>query len=81
MLAMRHETPSLAAKRKRDGATLTLDASHSIGFLDDGLRRQTVTSAATTNFIWDGQDVLLATDGSNNTQVTYTQIPNMYGGR
>ncbi len=46
----------------------------------DGLRRQTVTAAGTTNFIWDGQDVLLETDVSNNTQVTYTPIPNMYGG-
>ena len=45
------------------------------------LTRQTVTSAATTNFIWDGQDVLLETDVSNNTKVTYTPIPNMYGGR
>lgn len=25
----------------------------------DGLRRHTVTSAGTTKFIWDGQDVLL----------------------
>ena len=41
----------------------------------------TFTSAAagTTNFIWDGQDVLLETDVSNNTQVTYTQMPNLYG--
>ena len=26
----------------------------------------------------DGQDVLLATDVSNNTQGTYTQTPNIY---
>ncbi len=45
----------------------------------DGRRRQTVTAAGTTNFIWDGQDVLLETDVSNNTQVTYTQTPDMYG--
>jgi len=38
-----------------------------------------VTSAGTTNFIWDGQDVLLETDVSNNTQVTYTQTPAGYG--
>ncbi len=38
-----------------------------------------VTSAGTTNFIWDGQDVLLETDVSNNTQVTYTQTPDIYG--
>ncbi len=45
----------------------------------DGLRRQTVASAATTKFIWDGQDVLLETDVSNNTQVTYIQTPTGYG--
>ncbi len=38
-----------------------------------------MTAAGTTNFIWDGQDVLLETDVSNNTQVTYTQTPNLYG--
>ena len=45
----------------------------------DGLRRQKVTAAGTTKFIWDGQDVLLETDVSNNTQVTYTQTPDIYG--
>ena len=45
----------------------------------DGLRRQTVTAAGTTNFIWDGQDVLLETDGNGTTQVTYTQTPDVYG--
>ena len=38
-----------------------------------------MTSSATTNFIWDGQDVLLETDVGNNTQVTYTQTPAGYG--
>ena len=38
-----------------------------------------MTAAGTTNFIWDGQDVLLETDVSNNTQVTYTQTPDIYG--
>ena len=38
-----------------------------------------MTAAATTNFIWDGQDVLLETDAGNTTQVTYTQTPNIYG--
>ena len=38
-----------------------------------------VTSPTTTNFTCDGQDVLLETDVSNNTQVTYTQTPNLYG--
>ena len=42
------------------------------------MRRQTVTASATTNFIWDGQDVLLDVDSGNNTQVTYTQTPNLY---
>ena len=30
---------------------------------------------ATANFIWEGQDVLLETDGEGSTQVTYTQTP------
>jgi len=38
-----------------------------------------MTASATTNFIWDGQDVLLETNVSNNTQVTYTQTPDIYG--
>ena len=38
-----------------------------------------MTSSGTTNFVWDGQDVLLETDVSNNTQVTYTQTPDIYG--
>ena len=45
----------------------------------ESIRRQTVTAAGTTNFIWDGQDVLLETDVSNNIQVTYTQTPAGYG--
>ena len=38
-----------------------------------------MTGAGTTNFVWDGQDLLLETDVSNNTQVTYTQTPAVYG--
>ncbi len=59
--------------------TMATPATTTFTYDGDGLRRQTVTSAGTTNFIWDGQDVLLETDVSNNTQVTYTQTPNIYG--
>jgi len=59
--------------------TLATPATTTFTYDGDGLRRQTVTAAGTTNFIWDGQDVLLETDVSNNTQVTYTQTPNLYG--
>ena len=33
----------------------------------DGSRRQTVTAAGTTNFIWDGQDVLMDTHQVGST--------------
>ncbi len=59
--------------------TLATPATTTFTYDGDGLRRQTVTSSGTTNFIWDGQDVLLETDVSNNTQVTYTQTPDIYG--
>jgi len=59
--------------------TLATPATTTFTYDGDGLRRQTVTAAGTTNFIWDGQDVLLETDVSNDTQVTYTQTPAMYG--
>jgi len=59
--------------------TLATPATTTFTYDGDGLRRQTVTAAGTTNFIWDGQDVLLETDVSNNTQVTYTQTPDIYG--
>ncbi len=59
--------------------TLATPATTTFTYDGDGLRRQTVTAAGTTNFIWDGQDALMETDVSNNTQVTYTQTPNLYG--
>ncbi len=59
--------------------TLATPTTTTFTYDGDGLRRQTVTAAGTTNFIWDGQDVLLETDVSNNTQVTYTQTPDIYG--
>jgi len=40
---------------------------------------QRLIASGTTKFIWDGQDVLLETDGNGNTQVTYTQTPDIYG--
>jgi len=59
--------------------TLATPATTTFTYDGDGLRRQTVTSAGTTNFIWDRQDVLLETDAGNTTQVTYTQTPDIYG--
>jgi len=35
----------------------------------DGLRRQTVTAAATINFIWDGQDVLARPEGRRSAVI------------
>lgn len=59
--------------------TLPSTAIATFAYDGDGLRREKQTSAATAKFIWDGQDVLLETDGEGRTQVTYTQTPDLYG--
>ncbi|MBV9852084.1 MAG: hypothetical protein JO250_20655 [Armatimonadetes bacterium] len=46
----------------------------------DGLRRTLVTMTFTTQFVWDGQNVLLDTDGSGNTQAHYTDSSGYWGG-
>jgi hypothetical protein len=45
----------------------------------DGQRVQIVDSQGTKKPIWDFENILLETDGSNNTQVIYTLEPNVYG--
>ena len=45
----------------------------------DGQRVQKQDSAGTTKHVWDGQNILLETDGSNIIQVVYTQEPTEYG--
>jgi RHS repeat-associated protein len=48
-------------------------------FNGDGQRVQIVDSQGTKKPIWDFQNILLETDGSNVTQVVYTLEPNVYG--
>ena len=36
-------------------------------------------STGTTKHVWDGQNILLETDGSNIIQVVYTLQPELYG--
>jgi RHS repeat-associated protein len=43
------------------------------------LRVEKQDSAGTTRFIWDGQNILAETDGSNVIQAVYTQTPSTYG--
>ncbi len=43
------------------------------------MRRRSQAGAATTNFVLDGQDVLLETDGGGTTQAAYTHRPGAYG--
>jgi hypothetical protein len=45
----------------------------------DGLRVRKESAAGLVKFIWDQQNYLKETDGSNVTQVTYTTKPEQYG--
>ncbi len=45
----------------------------------DGQRVVKQDSMGTTRHVWDGQNVLLETDGSNVIQVVYTLEPQVYG--
>jgi RHS repeat-associated protein len=46
----------------------------------DGLRQQKVNSQGTTNYVWDGQNVLLETNASLITQAHNTDNPGYWGG-
>jgi RHS repeat-associated protein len=48
-------------------------------FNGDGQRVQKIDSTGTTKHVWDGQNILLETDGSNIIQVLYTLQPMLYG--
>jgi len=54
-----------------DPATMTYDAT--------GLRRTRAVGAATTRFIWDGQKLILETDGGGTTQAQFTLNLGVYG--
>ncbi len=45
----------------------------------DGQRVQTQDSSGATKQVWDQQNILLETDGSNIIQVVYTLVPAVYG--
>jgi YD repeat-containing protein len=45
----------------------------------DGLRYQKADSSGTTKFIYDGQNYLQETDGSNAVQAVFTNEPQAYG--
>ena len=59
-----------------DRPTVTTGGDGSNG---DGQRVQKIDSTGTTNHIWDGQNILLETDGNNIVQVMYTLEPAVYG--
>jgi hypothetical protein len=46
----------------------------------DGKRRQKVTGSGTTNFVWDGENVLAEQDQNQVTQAQYTHSPGIWGG-
>jgi RHS repeat-associated protein len=45
----------------------------------DGLRQKKVTPAGTTQFVWDGANVLQELDGAGNLKNHYTQYPGYWG--
>jgi hypothetical protein len=45
----------------------------------EGLRIKLEESAGTKKFIWDQQNYLAETDENNDTQVDYTNEPQVYG--
>jgi hypothetical protein len=49
-------------------------------YAGDGKRRQKVTGSGTTNFIWDGENVLAEQDQNQVTQAQYTHSPGTWGG-
>jgi RHS repeat-associated protein len=52
---------------------------NSFAYDADGQRVQKLDSTATTNFIWDGQNVVLETEANDTIQVAYTLEPKRYG--
>jgi len=54
-----------------DPATMTYDAT--------GLRRTRAVGAVTVRFVWDGQKVILETDGGGTTQAQFTLNLGLYG--
>src|SRR5262249_28291125 len=81
---------SLAPSNQRttntwDGENRLAQVSLPSGIVDtftysgDGQRVQKQDSTGTTKQLWDGQRILLETDGSNIVQVVYTLEPVVYG--
>jgi len=52
----------------------------SYAYFDDGRRAVKETPAGATNFIWDGQDVLIEKDAALATTGRYTGFPGAWGG-
>ena len=50
-----------------------------MSYRDDGLRYQKQSGATTTRFIYDGQNYLAETDGSNTVNRVLTNEPAVYG--
>ena len=57
-----------------------LNGTETYTYASDGMRRQKVTSAQTTSFIWDGQNVLQERNVSNLRLAQYTDYPGYWGG-
>ena len=68
-----------------DGENRSIQVALPSGIVDtfmyngDGQRVQKQGSAGTTKHIWDRENILLETDGSNSIQVVYTLEPGTHG--
>ena len=52
---------------------------NTMAYNPDGLRVKLEESTGTKKFIWDNQNYLAETNANNDTQVTYTNEPRIYG--
>jgi RHS repeat-associated protein len=61
------------------GVVLPAGTTDAFTYNGDGQRVQKVDSGGTTNFVWDGQNVLLEASAGNVIQAVYTLEPQAYG--
>jgi RHS repeat-associated protein len=73
-------TFDLAGNQQVEQSPTGITTNTWVSYNGDGSRVQKQDSTGTSRFVWDGQAYLAETDGSNATQVEYTNEPIAYGG-
>jgi RHS repeat-associated protein len=66
-------------ENRRTLAVLPSAVRNTFAYQSDGLRVQSQDSGGTTKHVWDGQNVLLETDGADATGVVYSLEPVQFG--